>query len=155
MPTAKPRIQVTLTVPQYELLQRLAKLQHRSMSAVVAELWESIHPVLERVAVALQAATRAQESAREGLRRSVDQTERELRPHVAAALGQLDLLTMDLDKQVGAAPDRDASAASTPAGASPTPVPVTRGSGRRTLRRSKPRALPPRKAKPAKRGARR
>ena len=154
MPTAKPRIQVTLTTAQYELLQRLSKLQHRSMSSIVAELWESIHPVLERVAVVLQAAVRAQDSAKEGLRAATEESERQLRPHVAAALGQLDMLTMDFE---AVAPKADAAERS---GAGPprTPVPVTRGSGTvpppPRKRRPKPRPASSKRRKSIKRRAR-
>jgi hypothetical protein len=151
MPTAKPRIQVSLTIPQYELLRRLAKLQQRSMSAVVAELWESIHPVLERVAVVLQAAVRAQDSAREGLRAATELGEREMRPHVAAALGQLDLLAMDFEKATAVVPGRAQRDTVPPA----TPALVTRGSGTGGKHVHTPAKAIPRKVKSRKRRARR
>lgn len=151
MPTAKPRLQVTLTTPQYQLLKRLAELQGTSMSKIVAELFDQVHPVLERVAVVLQAAVRAQVSMKDGLRESTEQAERELRPLVAQALGQLDLLQMDYE--AASAPE-GASAASPVARMSP-PLSNTGGrttktskqaSGRRILRRGnigqKARPLP-------------
>jgi hypothetical protein len=139
MPTAKPRLQVTLTRPQYDLLKRLAKLQGRSASSVVAELFEQVYPVLERVAVVLQAAARAQESAKDGLRLSTEQAERDLRPVVAQALGQLDLLQADFER--AAEPARAPAAGRR--GLS-TPVAVTRGSGMRGTRTpGTPRRSPP------------
>jgi len=126
MPTAKPRLQVTLTTPQHELLKRLAKLQSRSASSIVAELFEQVFPVLERVAVVLQAAVRAQESAKEGLRSSTEAAERDMRPHLAQALGQLDLLQVEFEAAARPAETVPAQPAR-PAG---TPALVTRGSGR-------------------------
>ena len=129
MSTVKPRIQVTLTTAQHELLSRLAKLQSRSMSSIVSELFEQVHPVLERVAVVLQAAIRAQESMKEGLRESTARAEREITPHLAAAMGQLDLLQADFE---GAQKPMEATARSERSerreGAE-DPRPVTRGSG--------------------------
>jgi hypothetical protein len=126
MPTAKPRVQVTLTLPQHETLRRLAALQKRSMSSVISELFETVLPALERVAVVLQAAVRAQDSQRAGLLASAEQTERDLRPLVAQAMGQLDLLQMDFE--AAAPPPAKASRASL-AGSARTPGVVTRGSG--------------------------
>ena len=148
MPTAKPRLQVTLTVSQHELLKRLAKLQKRSSASIVSELFDSMFPVLERVAVVLQAAVRAQESAKEGLMRSTEQAERELRPHLAAALGQLDLLTMDFD--AAASDPGRRSGAELPGSGSPRLV--TRGSGLEgTTHTNHARAIR-RKAKSGRRG---
>jgi hypothetical protein len=126
MPTAKPRVQVTLSTPQHELLRRLAKLQKRSMSSVLEELFEQVYPVLERVAVVLQAAVRAQDSAKEGLRQSMEQGERELRPVLAQAMGQLDLLQMDVER---AEREATGSARSALPATRRNPRPVTRGSG--------------------------
>jgi hypothetical protein len=121
------------------------------MSSVVAELFEQVHPVLERVAVVLQAAARAQESMKEGLRESTAQAERDLRPHVAAALGQLDLLQMDAERAV----EPTGEAAQRPTGAATGPRLVTRGSGTGGKHvRTPARAIRP-KVKPAKGRARR
>jgi len=120
-----PRIQVTVKPSQYELLKRLAKLQHRSMSKVISELFDEIEPVYERVAVVLQAASRAQESANRGLVEAAEKTEAEMAPHVAAAMGQFDMLMQSFG--TGASPGVLSGA--TVAGPAPTPEPVTRGSG--------------------------
>lgn len=150
MPTSKPRLQVTLTTAQHELLMRLAKLQGRSMSSIVSELFEQVLPVLERVAVVLQAAVRAQESMKQGLRESTEQAERDLRPHVAAALGQLDLLQMDAER-ASRPPEKDAAGGRSAAAG---PRQVTRGSGTGGKHvRTPARAIRP-KVKSAKRRAR-
>jgi hypothetical protein len=125
MPTAKPRVQVTFTTAQYELLKRLAELQDRSMGSIITELFEQVHPVLERVAVVLQAAARAQVSAMDGLRTATEAAEAEVRPMVDEAMRQLDLLHVAAK---GPAPVGEAGGTPAPRPAL-TPEPVTRGSG--------------------------
>ena len=92
MPTRNPRVNVTLRPEQYELISRLSKVQGRSRSAVLVELFSIVMPVLERVVVVSEAAQRVQVQAREGLKQSVEASEALLLPHVASAMGQLDLL---------------------------------------------------------------
>ena len=141
MPTANPRLMLTLTPDQYDLLSRLARVQGRSRAAVVMELLETVVPVFERVVVAAEAAQRAQVQATEGLRDSVQAAEAAILPHVSAAMGQLDLLVEEAVRSAGASPGprkgtrRLAGAGGTigpsrPHGRSGSPRPVTRGPGR-------------------------
>lgn len=129
MATKKPRIQVTLEVSQYELVKRLAKLQARSMSQVLSDLFTEIAPVYERVAVVLQAAKRAQASAHEGFRNAAEKAEAEIAPHLAAAIAQFDIF----ETRLGVPGGSGLGAPSSASGADPkpalTPAPVTRGSG--------------------------
>jgi hypothetical protein len=148
MPTAKPRVQVTLTETQFDLLRRLAKLQHRSMSAVLSELFETIEPVMTRVAVVLEAAVRAQSSALNGLRSATESAQAEVEPMLTAALGQLDLLAAAAGiDQGGLAPKAGGLGASPPlsrpnAVARTTPPALTGGSGTaHTHRRASKRAI--------------
>lgn len=133
MPTTKPRIQVSVKPSQYALLQRLAKLQGRSMASVICELFDQMEPVYERVAVVMQAAVRAQESMKEGLRESTEQAERDIAPFVAQAMGQLDLLVQQSEGWGQPSARTEGSERSErPTDAAPvrlTPAPVTRGSG--------------------------
>jgi hypothetical protein len=91
MATTKPRITITLEPHRHELLRRLAEYQGVSMSAIVADLVESVSPVLERVCVAIESARKAQEGVRENLVRVAEESERALMPHLEAAIGQLDI----------------------------------------------------------------
>ena len=140
MPTSLPRVQVTLSKPLFATVTRLAELQSRSRSAVISELVDEIHPVLQRVVVVLEAAAHAQSDLKTGLRRSYEQAEAEILPHVEKAMAQFDWLTRDtvtrLEGGAGQAP-RGAPAA--PDTSASTPVPVTRGSGwsKRPLRPSR------------------
>jgi hypothetical protein len=125
MATKKPRIQVTLKTAEYELVKRLAKLQGRPMSKVLSDLFEEIAPVYERVAVVLQAAQRAQASAHDGMREAAHRAEAEIAPHLAAAIGQFDMLERELG-----IPGGSGLAAAVGGGdpSSRTPASVTRGS---------------------------
>jgi hypothetical protein len=142
MPTKKPRIQVSLTVSQYELIKRLGKLQGRSMSHVLSELFDEIEPVYERVAVVLQAAVRAQSSMKEGFVESARRAEAEISPIVARAMGQLDFLVEGAEHRAsggaveGGRPTQAASSAAAPP-LPRTPAPVTRGSGLAKVKRNK------------------
>lgn len=92
MPTAKPRITVTLKDSQHKLLSALSELQGQSMSSIVVELLESCEPVLERLAVILKSAKEAPKITKEELRKNLDSAEAALLPMAAEMMGQLDLL---------------------------------------------------------------
>lgn len=141
MPTAKPRIQVTMTAQLYGTLKRLAELQGESMSAVALELLESVHPVLERIVVVGEAARQAQAQAKEGLRRSAERAEAELAPLVEKALGQFDWVLSEAQKATAPIPEADpvplpgvirdrlSRRLQGASGGLSTPGPVIRGSG--------------------------
>lgn len=92
MPTAKPRITLTLTEHQHDLLSRLSALQGVSMSSIVVDFLDSVVPVLERVAVVLQQAKDAPESVKKQLRETAEQAERDMLPFASEMMGQLDML---------------------------------------------------------------
>ena len=95
MAVKNPRVQVTLKPHEYALLRRLAELQGRSMSALMADVWETVHPVMERVAVVLDAAKKAQAESTAGLRSSVEKAEREIAPLLSKAVDQFDIFLAD------------------------------------------------------------
>lgn len=92
MPTSKPRITVTLTEQQYDLLSGMSSLGSGSMSSIVADLVETMVPVLERVVSTLRAAANAPIEMREAMRLSFAKAEDDLRPHVDAVMGVYDEL---------------------------------------------------------------
>lgn len=92
MPTSKPRITITLSEKQHELLSGMAEIQECSMSSLVVELLETAEPVFERVLEMLQAAKRAPKEALAGLKQSLDFAEGHMTGLQVSALGQLDLL---------------------------------------------------------------
>ena len=153
MPTAKPRITVTLEPHAHEVLSRLSRVGGDSMSTLVTQLLDVALPSLERAVVVLERAAAAPQEARAGLAAALDRAEREALPALMKAIDQRDLFLADLDAATGsgdplrrdllnaqaaatargqAQPGRQLAASSkvkkAPKGAS-TPVPVTRGSG--------------------------
>lgn len=91
MPTAKPRLSITLDPPRYELLRRLAALQGVSAAHILADLLETVAPVLERTCVALENAQRASQDVRENLRRAALEAEQAILPMAGTALRQFDM----------------------------------------------------------------
>lgn len=124
MPTIKPRVNVTLKPEDYALLSTLARQQKRSRADLLRDLFETIRPVLERVAVVSEAAQRAQSTAKQGLIESAEKAEAELQPMVQKALGQFDLFLAEVQQQTeGRAESQPPQAAA----ADRTPVPVITG----------------------------
>ena len=97
MPTAKPRITITLTEQQYGLLSHMSSLGSGSMSAIVADMIETMVPVLERVVGALKAAAEASDEMRKGMKDSFEKAEAEMLPHLEAVMGKFDELVPPLD----------------------------------------------------------
>lgn len=108
MPTKNPRINITVKPERYELLKRLAAHQGTTMSGLVSETMEMMYPVMERVCVVLEAAKMAQESSKDGLRKTIAKAEAELLPMLYEAVGQFDMFVDDAAKSVGV--EHDASA---------------------------------------------
>lgn len=92
MATLKPRITVTLSDNQHNLLSTLADLQSVSMSSIVADLIDSVYPALERVAVILRAAKEAPEEVKRELRKSTEDAEKLFLPAAKDLMVQLDML---------------------------------------------------------------
>ena len=113
MPTANPRIQLTVPPHRYDLIKRLAAAQGVSMASVVTDIMDEVYPVLERVCVVLEAAKQARETGKQGLRDAVAQAEADLVPILYQAVDQLDIFMEDAAKNVGVdlSPDTRASEA--------------------------------------------
>ena len=154
MPTANPRIAITLPTYRHALLKRLAGLQGVSMAALVCDLLDEFYPVLERVCVALEMAQTAQESSRAGIKEAAIRAEEEMQPMASAVLNQFDMFLSDVKTQFAADGKDGTAAGETHAGGAPLPsVPkasnprvVTRGSGTKTRKPSHPAKPNSRKA---------
>jgi hypothetical protein len=92
VPTAKPRITITLTDRQHELLSALSLLQKVSMSSIVVDLLETTVPVLERLTAVLQNAANAPQAVLDQLKLSAQSAEDDLNGMQGSMLRQLDLL---------------------------------------------------------------
>jgi uncharacterized protein (DUF1778 family) len=95
MPTTKPRITITLSQHQHDLLNGMANAQKVSMSSIVVELLDTAVPVLERVMDLINAAKRAPKEALDELKRSLDRAEHSVLGMQQDAIGQLDLLVKE------------------------------------------------------------
>lgn len=86
MPTANPRISVTLTPEVAAVLKRVCDLAEKSQSAFVGELLTESIPVFERMARVLEAAHQARHSFNSDLAESLDQAQTRLEQQLGLAL---------------------------------------------------------------------
>lgn len=96
MPTAKPRITITLTEQQHSILSSLAGLQKVSMSSIVVDLLDTTLPVLQRLTAILQNAASAPQDLLDELRRTAESAENEvsgIAPHVLGLLDEMQELS--------------------------------------------------------------
>ena len=102
MPTANPRINVTLSPSIYIMVEELAKHQRVSRSMVLRELLEASEPALAQVVAMLKAAENMTEAARDRMRRDMDQTLTSLENKAEQALALAAGVTSDLVSQAEA-----------------------------------------------------
>jgi hypothetical protein len=76
MATTKPRITVTLDPDVYGTLRNLAAMQERSISSLIAETMDMVHPVNKRVLEIATRASRAQQKSKESFRNSLTEAEK-------------------------------------------------------------------------------
>ena len=101
----RKRVSLSFQPDEYDVLGRIAKAQgHNSKARVLEDLFHELRPVLERMVAVTEAAQRAQEITRAGLRESVERTQAVADSHAAAALKQFDWL---LNQAQGNAPVAD------------------------------------------------
>lgn len=104
MATNKPRITITLTLHQYNVISTLASLVDGSRSGFVTSLIETSMPVLERTAETLQRVKDAHEAHNAQLLSSMASAQSDLEPVVDAALSQFDLFLYDAETAFTAPP---------------------------------------------------
>lgn len=97
MPTAKPRLSVTLEPELYGTLSEIARIRRVSRSSVVSEYLDAASPVLERTLTILRALDARLKAARSGIdadmeeyRANLEDAEKTLAPLLASALGTLE-----------------------------------------------------------------
>lgn len=96
MPTIKPRVQVTLEPQTHEVIERLARLQGRTRGSIIAELLDSIAPVLAQTAAILEAAEAAPKDVLRGLKSVVEGVHDELLDAAGDGIKQMDFLLSEL-----------------------------------------------------------
>lgn len=107
MPTAKPRITITLTEHQHHVLSALSRHQKLSMSSIVVDFLDSTMPVLERLVHVLEHAASAPQSVRDQIRQSAEDAEKEYGHLPAEIQSQLDLMSSFVPAEPAAAGDRN------------------------------------------------
>lgn len=122
MATTKPRITVTLTQRQHDVLRVISECGGQPMSAFISELLEQSLPVLERMAESFRKIKAAQDEQKKRIVDELDQAQAEVEPVLEQVLGQFDLFMAKIERAAGAAPaGSGATPAAAPAAAS-TPV---------------------------------
>lgn len=111
MPTIKPRVQVTLEPQTHEVFARLAHLQGRTRGSIIAELLDSIAPVMAQTVAILEAAEAAPKHVKDGLKEVVETAHDDLVSAAGDGIRQMDFLLSELS------------------GGKANPHVVTRGSG--------------------------
>lgn len=91
MATTKPRITVTLTKRQHDVLKVISECGGSSMSAFVSEMLELSLPTLERMAATFQKLKASQDIERARVVEALDEAQSALEPIAMAAIGQFDL----------------------------------------------------------------
>lgn len=96
MPTIKPRVNVTLEPQTHAVIERLAHLQGRTRGAVIADLLDSIAPVMGRTVALLEAASSAPQQVKDGLRSVVEGVHDDLLAQAGVNSAQMDQLMHEL-----------------------------------------------------------
>lgn len=96
MPTANPRINVTLSPSLDALVGRLAVAQRVSKAHVLRELLEAAEPALQRTVALMEAAFQAADKSRDELRAKLDAVLDVAEASVAQVVEQMDRSTADL-----------------------------------------------------------
>lgn len=139
MSTTKPRITVTLTERQHEVISAIAKLGGGSMSAFIGEMLESALPTLERMAATFQKVKQAQDQERGRFLASMDRAQAALEPVVMEAVGQFDLFLGRIEEAAGATATDARARAGGVAAAAPAPT-TNRGATPKRAKTAKPTA---------------
>lgn len=123
MATTKPRITVTLTQRQHDVLRVISDCGGSSMSAFISEILEQSLPVLERMAESFRKIKAAQDEQKKRIIADLDHAQAEVEPVLEQVLGQFDLFMSRVERAAGAAAaDSARGAAAAAVDAAPTPV---------------------------------
>lgn len=139
MATTKPRITVTLTERQHEVLKLISSCGGSSMSSLLGELIEVSLPTLERMANTFQKLRQAQTMERAKMVEAMDESLAVLEPIAAAAVDQFDLFLGKIEQAVGGAPDGSGATPAAPSTAPAAPV-TNRGATTTGAKSRKPAA---------------
>lgn len=123
MATSKPRITVTLTHRQHEILTVISKCSGQAMSAILGEFLEMAVPTLERMAATFQQLKASQNIDKGKVIKALDDAQSALEPIAMAATGQFDLFIGRIDNAIGMADAGIDAARRLPSAAMPEAAP--------------------------------
>jgi len=101
MPTKKARITVTLPDHVYQTIDRFAYLTRQSRGSIVAELLTEINEPLMRTVALLDAAREAPMQVKQGLKDTIEMTERSLIASAGLGMAQVDWMISEMRKPTG------------------------------------------------------
>ena len=127
MATTKPRITVTLTKRQHEVLRSISENSNQPMSTFISEMLEAALPTLERMAVTFQRVKEAQQAERTRFLDSMDRAQAAIEPVVLNAVGQFDLFLASIEEAVGAGSTDARERAGAPVPTAPSAPATNRG----------------------------
>lgn len=122
MPTANPRINVTIPPSLDATVSRLSALTRTSKSQVLRELLEAAEPALQRAVTLMEAAQTAAAAVKHSLARDLDAAQTQAEREAASILAKLDGAAADLVAQAEAVRERRPRSASRARAAAPHPV---------------------------------
>lgn len=122
MATTKPRITVTLTQRQYDVMRVISECGGQPMSSFIGELLEQSLPVLERMAETFRKIKAAQDEQKKRIVEELDQAQAEVEPVLEQVLDQFDLFCNRIESAAGAAPARSVARMDAAPAATLTPV---------------------------------
>lgn len=103
MPTAKPRLNLTLEPQMASLIERASIAREVPRSRVITDLLEAVAPQLERMVEMVEAANRAPASVHEQLRTALARAHDQLAPMTEAVETTSDHLQIDIEAVIAAA----------------------------------------------------
>lgn len=98
MATTKPRITVSLSQRQYDVLRIISECGGKPMSAFITEILEESLPVLERMAEYFRKIKVAQDEQKKRIAAELEQAQSAVEPVLDQVMGQFDLFMTRLEQ---------------------------------------------------------
>lgn len=119
MPTANPRLSITLKPSLASVLRELSELAGNSQSAIVAELLETSQPVFEKMVLVMRAAATVRDAAKQDMVSGLERAQVRLEQQLGLISAEFETFSLPvleaaerIDRRAGrgsAAPRADAS----------------------------------------------
>lgn len=126
MATSKPRITISLTNHQHDILKSIADSGGASMSGMLGEFIESAMPTFERMAATFQQLKKANDQERARMAEALGEVQSALEPIAMEAVGQWDLFLGQNEREKSGAGGRSRTKEEPTGGAALLP-PTNRG----------------------------